>query len=538
VLLEIFNNLFRSLAEEMGAVLQNTASSVNIKERLDFSCALFDAQGGLVANAPHIPVHLGSMSESVRAVIIRMRGGEKAEGGMCSGEMKPLIGLAQSSTGIRPGDVFVLNNPYEGGTHLPDITVITPVFDESGDEILFFTASRGHHADVGGITPGSMPPDSTHIDQEGVLIDVEYLIREGEFRERRILELFTSGPYPARDPSRNIADLKAQAAANQRGAEQLRRLIGQYGLNVVRAYMKHIQSNAAACVHRALHRLRDGEHVCLMDNGARVQVKLHVDARTQRAVIDFTGTSPQSGDNFNAPVAVVNAAVLYVFRSIVDEDIPLNSGCLEPLEIVLPPGSLLNPRYPAAVAAGNVETSQIVVDALYGAMGILAASQGTMNNLTFGKGDYQYYETICGGTGAGADFDGTDAVHSHMTNSRLTDPEVLESRYPVMVEEFAIRRGSGGKGAHRGGRGAIRRLRFRDNVAAAILSGRRRVPPHGLLGGESGRPGRNYLVRGSSSFVGTMEELDSCDRADLNAGDVLVIETPGGGGFGRKTDGL
>jgi 5-oxoprolinase (ATP-hydrolysing) len=506
VMLEIFNNLFRAIAEQMGIALQNTSYSVNIKERLDFSCAIFDQNGDLVANAPHIPVHLGSMSESVRALI-----------------------AAKGDT-IMPGDVYVSNNPYNGGTHLPDITVITPVFEDAGQRILFYVASRGHHADIGGITPGSMPPHSTTVEEEGVLIDNFLLVRDGSFREKEVLELLASGQYPARNPGQNIADLQAQIAANERGVLELRKMVEHYGFETVRAYMGYVQDNAEESVRRAIEVLKDGEFTYPMDAGGQIKVAISIDKSSRSAKIDFTGTSAQMPNNFNAPAAVCQAAVLYVFRTLVDDDIPLNAGCLKPLEIIIPEGCVLNPRYPAAVVAGNVETSQNIVDALYCALGVMAASQGTMNNFTFGNQRYQYYETICGGSGAGADFTGTDAVHTHMTNSRLTDPEVLEWRFPVLLESFAIRPNSGGNGRYRGGNGVIRRLRFLEPMTAGILSGRRLIPPYGLNGGGDASVGRNYVER----LDGTVGELGSADVVEMGAGDVFAIETPGGGGYGLR----
>jgi 5-oxoprolinase (ATP-hydrolysing) len=508
VMLEIFNNLFMSIAEQMGSTLEKTSHSVNIKERLDFSCAVFDREGQLIANAPHMPVHLGSMGESVQTVI-RQRAGS-----------------------IAPGDVFVLNAPYNGGTHIPDVTVITPVHDAAGGTILFWVASRGHHADIGGITPGSMPPDSTTIEEEGVLIDDFKLVERGRFREAELRALLASGKYPARNPEQNVADLQAQIAANEKGVQELRRMVGHFGLDVVDAYMQHVQDNAEEQVRRVLGVLRPGSFAYEMDDGAVIKVRIDIDRAARSAVIDFTGTSPQQNSNFNAPAAVCKAAVLYVFRTLVDDDIPMNAGCLKPLEIAIPEGCMLNPRYPAAVVAGNVETSQCITDALYGALGLMGASQGTMNNFTFGNARYQYYETVCGGSGAGPDFDGTDAVHTHMTNSRLTDPEVLEWRYPVLVEGFAIRRGSGGRGAHRGGDGVVRRIRFREAMTAAILSGHRRVPPYGMAGGEPGAVGRNAVVRAD----GTVVPLAGTAKIEMNPGDVFVIETPGGGGFGRTQE--
>ncbi|EGJ33100.1 MULTISPECIES: hydantoinase B/oxoprolinase family protein [Moorena] len=512
VMLEIFNNLFRSIAEQMGTTLQNTSYSVNIKERLDFSCAIFDQQGQLVANAPHIPVHLGSMSESVRSLID-----------------------AHGDT-LKPGDVYILNNPYNGGTHLPDVTLVTPVFLNSSLGLkepsplspLFFVASRGHHADIGGITPGSMPPNSTSVKEEGVLIDNFLLVENGKFRENEITQLLLGGQYPVRNLTQNIADLQAQIAANEKGVQELRQMVAHYGLETVQAYMGYVQDNAEESVRRVIDVLTDGSFSYQLDGGAKIQVTITIDRDNRSAKIDFTGTSAQLDSNFNAPSAVCKAAVLYVFRTLVDDDIPLNAGCLKPLEVIIPEGSMLNPRYPAAVVAGNVETSQAITDALYGALGVMAASQGTMNNFTFGNERYQYYETICGGSGAGVDFDGTDAVHTHMTNSRLTDPEVLEWRFPVLLERFGIRPDSGGKGVHCGGNGVIRQIRFLEPMTAGILSGRRVVKPFGLNGGEAGALGKNYVERKD----GTVEELGNTAVVEMNTGDVFVIETPGGGGFG------
>ena len=505
VLLEIFNNLFRAIAEQMGITLQNTSSSVNIKERLDFSCAIFDQNGELVANAPHIPVHLGSMSESISALII-----------------------AKAAT-IKAGDIYVSNNPYNGGTHLPDITVITPVFDNSNSVVLFYVASRGHHADIGGITPGSMPPNSTSVTQEGVLLDNFQLVSDGKLRSPELLEILNTGEYPVRNSAQNIADLQAQIAANQRGAEELLKMVEHYSLEIVQAYMGFVQDNAEESVRRVIDVLQDGEFTYPMDSGGQIKVAITIDKSTRSAKIDFTGTSPQQTNNFNAPAAVCKAAVLYVFRTLVDDDIPLNAGCLKPLEIINPEGCMLNPRYPAAVVAGNVETSQNITDSLYCALGVMAASQGTMNNFTFGNQRYQYYETICGGSGAGASFDGTDAVQTHMTNSRLTDPEVLEWRFPVLLESFAIRANSGGNGSHRGGNGVVRRVRFREAMTAGILSGRRVISPCGLNGGEAGKVGRNYVEK----VDGKVEDLGSTATVEMQPGDVFVIETPGGGGYGR-----
>jgi 5-oxoprolinase (ATP-hydrolysing) len=505
VLLEVFNNLFMSIAEQMGAVLQNAAYSVNIKERLDFSCALFDAQGRLVANAPHIPVHLGSMGGAVRAVIER-RGGT-----------------------VRAGDVFALNDPFAGGTHLPDITVVTPVFI-SGKQPTFWVASRGHHADIGGITPGSMPPASTTIHEEGIRITDFLLLEQGRFRERELIELLSSGRYPARNIPQNLGDLHAQMAANEKGVRELAGLVEQFSLEGVQAYMGHVRSNAAEQARRVIDRLKPGYFVQQMDSGAEIHVRIGIDATARRAKIDFTGTSAQTTDNFNAPSAIVSAAVLYVLRTLIRGEIPLNDGCLDALEIVVPKGSMLAPAPPAAVVAGNVETSQAIANALYGALGVLAASQGTMNNLTFGNDRYQYYETICGGAGAGDGFSGASAVHTHMTNTRLTDPEVLELGYPVVLERFEIRRGSGGEGHWRGGDGVVRKLRFREPMKVAILANHRRVPPFGLEGGQPGRVGRTFILRTD----GRVEMLHSCDQRDVAPGDCIVVETPGGGGYGGK----
>jgi 5-oxoprolinase (ATP-hydrolysing) len=512
VMLEVFGNLYMSIAEQMGVALQSTSRSVNIKERLDYSCAVFDARGALIANAPHMPIHLGSMGESVK-VIIAAR--QRNAGGR----------------GMLPGDVYALNAPYNGGTHLPDITVIMPVFDTAAgaaDEPLFYVAARGHHADIGGITPGSMPPGSRTITEEGVLIDDFLMVDAGRFREEETLTLLRGGPYPSRNPQQNVADLKAQVAACAKGAGELRRLVRQFGLAVVNAYMRHVQDHAAEAVRRVLDVLHDGAFAYEMDDGSVIRVRITIDRSARRARIDFGGTSAQRPNNFNAPPAISRAAVLYVFRTLVDDDIPMNDGCLEPLEIVIPEGSMLRPRYPAAVVAGNVETSQTIIDALYGALGVLAGAQGTMNNFTFGDGEHQYYETVCGGSGAGPDFDGTDAVQTHATNSLLTDPEVLEWRFPVLLERFAIRRGSGGKGRHRGGDGVVRQIRFRVPMTAAILSNRRRIPPFGLAGGGAGQPGRNWIRRAS----GVIESVAATEVAQMKTDDVFVIETPGGGGFG------
>jgi len=553
VLLEVFGNLFMAIAEQMGERLRSTAHSVNIKERLDFSCAIFDAGGGLIANAPHIPVHLGSMGESIKMVINRNKGLSR----------------------IKPGDVYALNDPYHGGTHLPDVTVITPVFAKSAvlhdrgsktadsasydprswppreaaplspeisgveptrhpadaqpqrPDIWFYVASRGHHAEIGGISPGSMPATSTRIEEEGVLIDNWLLVENGRLREDETAELLTSAEYPSRNPDTNLADLRAQIAANEKGVEELHRMVGQYGLDVVQAYMRHVQENAAEAVRNVITRLTDGEFSYEMDNQAKIHVKITVHHDTRTATIDFTGTSPQLHDNFNAPSSVAMAAVLYVFRTLVDKDIPLNAGCLKPLNVIIPPKTMLSPVYPAAVAAGNVETSQAVTGALYAALNIMAEGSGTMNNVTFGNERYQYYETVASGSGAGEGFDGTDVVQTKMTNSRLTDPEVLEWRYPVRLESYAIRRGSGGDGRWHGGDGGIRRIRFLGPMTVTTLSGHRRVPAFGLQGGAPGALGRHWVERAD----GTVTPMRGCDTATLAPGEVFVIETPGGGGF-------
>ncbi|MEZ5589498.1 MAG: hydantoinase B/oxoprolinase family protein [Gammaproteobacteria bacterium] len=507
VMLEIFNNLFMNVAEQMGSVLQNTAVSVNIKERLDFSCAIFDPHGDLIANAPHMPVHLGSMSESIKTVI------------------------RENAASMQPGDAYVLNAPYNGGTHLPDITVIKPVFDAAGERVIFYVASRGHHADIGGMTPGSAPADSTTVEQEGVLIDNFKLVARGRFLESEMRALLASGPYPARNPDYNIADLKAQVAACEKGAQELLRVIHHFGLDVVHAYMLHVQDNAEESVRRVLDALHDCQFTYAMDDGHQVSVKISVDKTTRSATIDFTGTSPQHPGNYNAPNAVCHAAVLYVFRCMVQDDIPLNAGCLKPLNIIIPARSMINPEYPAAVIAGNVETSQVIVDTLFGALGVMGAAQGTMNNFIWGDAHYQYYETICGGAGATANADGCSAVHTHMTNSRLTDPEVLEWRFPVILEAFRIRRGSGGKGQYCGGDGVVRRVRFLAAMTANVISGHRVVPPYGMQGGEPGQVGRNYVVRRD----GTLINLGTKGQIDVEPGDIFVIETPGGGGYGAIT---
>jgi 5-oxoprolinase (ATP-hydrolysing) len=490
------------VAEQMGVVLENTAHSVNIKERLDFSCAVFDPHGELIANAPHIPVHLGSMGDSVQSIL--------------------------RSKAVAPRAAYMLNTPYNGGTHLPDVTVMTPVFDERGERLRFVVASRAHHADIGGTTPGSMPPSSGSIAEEGVLFDGVQIVADGVFLEAAVGRLFTAGPWPARNVEQNIADLKAQLAANSRGRLELERLVARFGLRTVQRYMRAVQANAEECVRAAIERLSAGRFAVELDGGERIAVEIAVDRAARSATIDFAGTSPPSPGNFNAPSSIVRAAVLYVFRTLVRESIPLNAGCLRPLTIRLPDPSLLNPRFPAAVVAGNVETSQCITDALLAALDVCAAAQGTMNNFTFGNSRHQYYETLCGGAGAGRDFDGASAVHTHMTNSRLTDPEVLEWRFPVRVRRFEIRRGSGGAGHRHGGDGIVRDIEFLGPMRAAILSNRRRVPPFGLHGGRPGACGRNYVLRAN----GTLEPLTATAAVELAAGDRFVIETPGGGGYG------
>jgi 5-oxoprolinase (ATP-hydrolysing) len=530
VLLEVFNNLFMNIAEQMGLQLQNTAYSVNIKERLDFSCALFDSVGNLIANAPHMPVHLGSMGESIKTVV------------------------RENAASMQPGDVYVLNDPYHGGTHLPDITVITPVYlkaqalsaagppqgasaPSGGSAVreatsvgaMFYVGSRGHHADIGGTTPGSMPPFSTRIEEEGVQINNVKLVDRGVLREAEMLALLKSGEYPSRNPQQNMADLKAQIAANEKGAQELRKMVEDFGLDMVQAYMRHVQDNAEESVRRVITRLKDGEFTLPLDNGAQIQVAIRVNALQRSAVIDFTGTSAQQTNNFNAPTAVCMAAVLYVFRTLVDDDIPLNAGCLKPLQVIIPAGSMLNPNPPASVVAGNVETSSCITNALYGALGVMAASQCTMNNFTFGNARYQYYETISGGSGAGAGFNGTDVVQTHMTNSRLTDPEVFEFRFPVRLESYEIRQGSGGKGQWHGGNGGVRRVRFLEPMTASILSNGRLHGAFGMAGGQPGQVGVNRVLRAD----GRVEELAHIGQAEMQPGDVFEISTPGGGGFGR-----
>jgi 5-oxoprolinase (ATP-hydrolysing) len=504
VQLELFHNLFFSVAEQMGAIIRNTAHSVNIKERLDYSCAIFDATGRLVANAPHMPVHLGSMGTAVRSIIERRK------------------------NDVRRGDSFALNDPFRGGTHLPDITVVSPVFGDE-DRLLFWVASRGHHADVGGLTPGSMPPTSQTIDEEGILIDNLLLVRSGRLQENKLVETLTKEPFPVRNLAQNLGDIHAQLAANQKGLTLMREIVERYGSEVVSAYMDYIRENAAEEVRRTIDHLTPGSFRLPMDCGAQIQVAITADRENRSAQIDFAGTSAQVANNFNAPSAIVRAAVLYVFRTLIREPIPLNDGCLEPIVIKIPSGSMLDPKSPAAVVAGNVETSQAVVNALYGALGILSAAQGTMNNLTFGNARYQYYETICGGAGAGRGFHGASAIHTHMTNSRMTDPEILELRYPVIVSEFRIRIGSGGKGLWNGGDGVVRRITFREAMTVAILSGSRRIPPFGLAGGAPGATGKTYIER----VGGRRDILDGCAAAEVEPGDSIVVETPGGGGYGQ-----
>ena len=520
VLLEVFNNLFMNIAEQMGLQLQNTAYSVNIKERLDFSCALFDAAGNLIANAPHMPVHLGSMGESIKTVI------------------------RENAGRMQPGDVYVLNDPYHGGTHLPDVTVITPVYLGDSAQPTFYVGSRGHHADIGGTTPGSMPPFSKHIEEEGVQINNVKLVDQGVLQEAEILALLGSGAYPSRNPQQNLADLKAQIAANQKGVQELGKMVEQFGLDVVQAYMGHVQDNAEEAVRRAItqlsHRLKDGQFTLSLDNGAQIQVAVRIDAASRSAVVDFTGTSPQQTNNFNAPTAVCMAAVLYVFRTLVDDDIPLNAGCLKPIQVIIPAGSMLNPNPPASVVAGNVETSSCITNALLGALGVSAGSQPTMNNFTFGDAQHQYYETISGGSGAGGvfnqtgelegGFNGTSVVQTHMTNSRLTDPEVLEFRFPVRLLGYSLRKGSGGAGRWQGGEGGVRRVMFLQPMAASILSNGRVHPAFGMAGGHAGAPGLNRVVRGN----GSVETVAHIGQVDMQPGDVFEIHTPGGGGFGQN----
>ena len=519
IMLEVFNNRFMSIAEQMGLTLENTAYSVNIKERLDFSCAIFDPDGMLVANAPHIPIHLGSMSESVRTVI------------------------RENAGRMKPGDVFCVNAPYNGGTHLPDVTVITPVFDDTGvgpgagrdtadaGRILFFVASRGHHADIGGTMPGSMPPDARTVEEEGILFDNFMLVDGGLFLEAELRAHLEAGRWPARNPDHNVADLKAQIAAGEKGIGEVRRMIGDFGLDAVHAYMKHVQDNAQEQVRRVIDVMRDGGFELPMDDGSLIRVRITFDKARREATVDFTGTSPQRPNNFNAPSAVARSAVLYVFRCLVEDDIPLNEGCLKPIRIVIPEGCMLAPKYPAAVAAGNVETSQAITDALFGALGIAAESQGTMNNILFGNDRHQYYETVCGGAGAGPGYHGTSAVHTNMTNTRLTDPEILEWRYPVVLESFGVNRGSGGAGRWRGGDGTLRRIRFLEEMELTVLSHHRLIAPYGLAGGDCGQCGRNWVERAD----GAVHEMGGQDHCPVGPGDVFVLQTPSGGGYGAPT---
>ena len=503
VLLSIFNNLFMSIAEQMGVVLEKTAISVNIKERRDFSCALFDASGALIANAPHIPIHLGSMSESVKNII-----------------------QTKGKHNIKDGEVYALNDPYNGGTHLPDITVVTPVFNRQ--QILFFAASRGHHADIGGITPGSMPSNSIRIEQEGVLLKNITLVKKNRFLEKKILQILNQPPYPARNPKQNIADLKAQISANSKGVQELKKTIKEFGSDLVQTYVQHVQQNAKQAISHTISRLKKGQFIQKMDGGQVIKVK--VKPAKNRVIVNFKGTSPQLKSNFNAPSGVCKAAVLYVFRTLVKKPIPMNEGVLAPIELIIPKGSMLAPIYPAPVAGGNVETSQSIVEALYGAFGIVAQSQGTMNNFSWGNKNHQYYETICGGSGAGPGFHGADAVQTHMTNSHLTDPEILEWNFPVLLENFSIRKNSGGCGQYKGGNGVIRRIRFLEPMTASILSERRIHPPLGINGGKPGKPGKNYVKRAN----GTIEKLPGSTQIKLFRGDVFIIKTPGGGGFGKQ----
>ena len=505
IMLEVFNNLFMSIAEQMGVSLQNTAYSVNIKERLDFSCAVFSGDGSLVANAPHMPVHLGSMDRAVETIIRENKGR------------------------IRPGDSYLINAPYNGGTHIPDLTVCTPIFDKAKRKILFWVASRGHHADIGGIAPGSMSPIATSIEEEGIYIDNFKLVDRGKFREQALMDLLTKAQYPARNPIQNVNDLKAQIAANEKGVQELHKMVGLFGLNVVHAYMKHVQDNADESVRRVIEKLHDSEFSYEADQGNVVKVKITVDKKKREATVDFTGTSPQQGTNFNAPEPVTRAAVLYVFRVMVDDDIPMNAGCLRPINIIIPDNSMLRPHYPAAVVAGNVEVSQMVTDTLFGALGAMAGAQGTMNNVNFGNDTYQYYETICSGSPAGPGFPGTDAVHTHMTNTRLTDPEILEFRYPVVLEDFHIRKGSGGKGKWNAGDGIRRTMRFLEKMEYTVLSGHRRIRPFGMAGGEDGQIGENWVRRND----GTMERLKGADATVVDAGEAIIIQTPTAGGYGK-----
>ena len=506
VMLEVFNNLFMNIAEQMGATLANTAYSVNIKERLDFSCALFDNSGALVANAPHVPVHLGSMSEAIRTVI------------------------KLNKNDIFPGDVFVLNAPFNGGTHLPDVTVITPVFDKDGKQITFFVASRGHHADIGGKTPGSGPPDSKHIDEEGVLIDNFKMFDKGVFREREIRKILSSGRYPCRNIEHNMADLAAQVAANNTGIVEINAMIEQFGIETVHSYMNHVQDNAEECIRNAIVNLKEGKYEYELDNGEYIRVRITIDKIKREATIDFSGTAPKNPFNYNAPMAVCHAVILYVFRTLVGNNIPLNEGCFKPLNIIIPNNSMINAKYPSAVIAGNTEVSQLTCNALFGALGVIAGSQATMNNFIWGNDKIQNYETICGGTGAGPNFHGTSAVQTHMTNTRSTDPEILEARFPVRLEEYSIRKNSGGKGMFNGGDGVTRKLRFLEPMTVTTLCSHRKVQPFGLNGGEPGQCGKEWLEIKDGKFI-RLEGNDSCE---VKVNDLFVMETPGGGGYGSK----
>jgi 5-oxoprolinase (ATP-hydrolysing) len=505
VLLELFNNMFMAVAERMGAVLRDTATSVNIKERLDFSCAVFDDQGRLLANAPHMPVHLGAMGESVRTV-------QKSRGET-----------------LKPGDMIALNNPFNGGTHLPDVTVIAPVFDRDGKSIRFFVANRGHHADIGGLTPGSTPPDARTLEEEGVVIDDFPVLSKGEFRENALRDLLSGAPYPARNPDANISDLRAQIAANRAGANDMLEMIERYGWDGVRSYAGHVLDNAEESVRRVIDRLSDGEMTITMDDGLPLKVSIRVNREARSAEIDFTGTGPQRPGNFNAPPVVCRSAVLYVFRCLVADELPLNEGCMRPLELVIPEGSFLSPSHGAAVVAGNTEVSQAVCNVLLGALGASAAAQGTMNNLLFGNDSYQYYETICGGGGAGPGFDGTSGVHTHMTNTRITDPEIMEMTYPLRLEEFSLRESSGGHGAHEGGNGVVRTIRALSPATCTLVSSSRKTPPFGIKGGKAGAPGQQTIIRAD----GRREAIDGVATVDLAKGEAISVETPGGGGYGQ-----
>ena len=506
VMLEVFNNLFMNIAEQMGATLANTAYSVNIKERLDFSCALFNNEGSLVANAPHVPVHLGSMSEAIKTVV------------------------RLNKDNIYPDDVFVLNAPFNGGTHLPDVTVITPVFDKNGKEIIFFVASRGHHADIGGKTPGSGPPDSKHIEEEGVLIDNFKLFDKGIFREQEMRKILSSGKYPCRNVEHNMADLAAQVAANKTGINEINSMIDQFGIETVHAYMNHVQDNAEESIRNAIVNLKQGEYEYELDNGEFIRVNVKIDKKNREAIIDFTGTAPKNPFNYNAPMAVCYAVILYVFRTLVGNNIPLNEGCFKPIKIIIPNNSMINAKYPSAVIAGNTEVSQLTCNALFGALGVIAGSQATMNNFIWGNDSIQNYETICGGTGAGPNFHGTSAIQTHMTNTRSTDPEVLETRFPVRLEEFSIRKNSGGKGKFNGGDGVTRKLRFLEPMTVTTLCSHRRVKPFGLNGGSPGDCGKEWLERTDGSIL----NLNGNDSCEVESNDLFVMETPGGGGFGKK----